>query len=60
MKKTVSVNVEHIDPEFRFLCKPEMTQSEVGTLGVIVLKHKLSKLKNRLLFRGKGVNNGRK
>jgi hypothetical protein len=47
MKKTFSVDPEKVDEEFRCLVKDEMTSQEVGQLGIIVFKHKISKLKNR-------------
>ena len=53
MKKTLSVNVDNVDEEYRFIVKPEMTREEIGQLGMVVLKHKLSKLKNKILMRRK-------
>jgi len=49
MKKTVSVNIDNIDPEFKPLCKNEMTMDEIGNLGMVVFKHKLSKIKQKIL-----------
>lgn len=43
IKKTVSVNLENIDDEYKPLCKPEMSYHDVGVLGVVLLKHKLHK-----------------
>jgi len=42
------VNVESIDEEYQSIVKPEMTNYEVGQLGMIVLKTKISRLKNKL------------
>lgn len=47
----VKVDVDKIDDEFKSLVKPEMTSKEVGEFGVVILKHKLSKFKNKLLMR---------
>ena len=47
IKKTMSVNLELIDDEYRPICKKEMTSHEIGVLGIVVLKHKLAKLKER-------------
>ena len=49
MKKTFTVNVDHVDPEFQSICKPEMTSDEIGVLGMIVLKYKVSRLKQKIL-----------
>ena len=47
MKKTITVNVDKVDEEYKNIVKEEMTRQEVGQLGVIIFKQKLSKLRNR-------------
>ena len=48
MKKTHTVNVDNIPDEYQFFVKPEMTNDEIGQLGMIVLKQKISNIKNKI------------
>jgi len=42
------VNTENIPEEYQSIVKPEMTNAEVGQLGVIILKQKIANTKNKL------------
>ena len=42
------VNIENIPDEYKSLVKPEMTNAEIGMLGTVLLKQKLSNLKYKL------------
>jgi len=53
MKITHKVNVENIDEEYQELVKSEMTNQEISQLGTIILKQKLSKIKNKIMMRNK-------
>ena len=42
------VNVDNIPEEFKGVVKSEMTNAEVGVLGVVVLKYKISMFKEKM------------
>jgi len=44
------VDIDNIPDEYRSLVKPEMTNTEVSMLGVVVAKQKLSHLKNKICW----------
>ena len=41
------VNVDAVDEQYKSLVKPEMTNEEIGQLGVAVLHYKIEVVKNR-------------
>lgn len=49
-KRTVKVNVANIPEEYRSLVKEEMTYQDMSLFGTILLKNKLSNLKNKICF----------
>ena len=51
----MKVDLDNVEDKYKFMCKEEMTRDEIGVLGVIVLKDKLSNFKEKVkgLFRRK-------
>jgi len=43
------VNIENIPDEYKCLVKNEMTSAEIGVLGTVILKQKMSNAKYKLL-----------
>ena len=48
-KLTHKVNIENIPDEYKFMVKPEMTNAEVGQLGMVVLRQKISNIKSKMM-----------
>jgi len=45
----MKVDIDKVDDEYKTLVKEDMSKSDIAFLGTVIIKHKFSKVKHKIL-----------